>query len=100
MGKRRDLRIGIIGAGFSGLCAAIRLRRSGFDDFVIFERAADIVIFATGFAATDFLAPMKIYGRGEEELSASWKQGAARRCGRSSCTLRSRRSPTAKCRGA
>jgi len=45
------------------------------------ERKIDIVIFATGFAATDFLAPMKIYGRGDEELSASWKQGAATHLG-------------------
>ena len=45
------------------------------------EREADVVIFATGFAATDFLAPMKLYGRGEEELSESWKAGAATHLG-------------------
>ena len=45
------------------------------------EREADVVIFATGFAATDFLAPMKLYGRGGEELSKSWKDGAATHLG-------------------
>jgi cation diffusion facilitator CzcD-associated flavoprotein CzcO len=32
--------IAIVGSGFGGLGMAIRLRRSGFDDFVILERAA------------------------------------------------------------
>ncbi|BBY44866.1 flavin-containing monooxygenase [Mycolicibacterium celeriflavum] len=32
----------IIGAGFAGLGAAIRLRQSGFDDFVILERASAV----------------------------------------------------------
>ncbi|WP_432975871.1 flavin-containing monooxygenase [Dactylosporangium sp. CA-233914] len=35
-------RIAIIGAGFAGLGAAIRLRRRGHDDFVIFERAGEL----------------------------------------------------------
>ncbi|HEY9283328.1 MAG TPA: NAD(P)/FAD-dependent oxidoreductase, partial [Pyrinomonadaceae bacterium] len=37
-----DFEIAIIGAGFGGLGAAIRLRQRGIDDFVIFERAADV----------------------------------------------------------
>ncbi len=36
------MRIGIIGAGFAGLGAAIRLQRAGFGDFTVFERAADL----------------------------------------------------------
>src|SRR4051794_28903613 len=36
------VRVGIIGAGFGGLGTAIRLRRQGDDDFLIFERAADV----------------------------------------------------------
>lgn len=32
----------IIGAGFAGLGLALELRRTGFDDFVILERAADL----------------------------------------------------------
>lgn len=32
----------IIGAGFGGIGAAIQMRRAGFDDFVVLERAAEI----------------------------------------------------------
>jgi len=38
--------------------------------------AADVLIFATGFAATDFLAPMHIVGRNGAVLSERWKNGA------------------------
>lgn len=36
------MKIAIIGAGFGGLCAAIHLKKEGFDDFAIFERSSDI----------------------------------------------------------
>ena len=36
------MRIGIVGAGFSGLCAAILLRKAGFEDVTLYERAADL----------------------------------------------------------
>jgi cation diffusion facilitator CzcD-associated flavoprotein CzcO len=32
----------IVGAGFSGLCAAIELKRAGIEDFVILEKAAGV----------------------------------------------------------
>ncbi len=32
-------RIAIIGSGFSGLCLAIQLKKSGIDSFTIFEQA-------------------------------------------------------------
>ena len=35
-------RIGIIGAGFGGMTAALRLKEAGENDFVIFERAEDL----------------------------------------------------------
>jgi len=35
-------RIAIVGAGFSGLCMAIRLREEGVDDFVVLERADEV----------------------------------------------------------
>jgi len=35
----RAVRVGIIGAGFGGIAAAIRLRQQGISDFVVFERA-------------------------------------------------------------
>ena len=38
-GVRRSRRIGIIGAGPGGLCAAIRLRQEGYTDVVVWERA-------------------------------------------------------------
>ena len=37
-----DTQIAIIGSGFGGLGAAIRLRQRGFEDFLIFERASDV----------------------------------------------------------
>ena len=36
------LRVAVVGAGFGGLGAAIRLRQEGIDDFLVFERAGDI----------------------------------------------------------
>jgi cation diffusion facilitator CzcD-associated flavoprotein CzcO len=36
------LRVAIVGAGFGGLGTAIRLRQEGIDDFLVFERAADL----------------------------------------------------------
>jgi cation diffusion facilitator CzcD-associated flavoprotein CzcO len=36
------VRVGILGAGFGGLGTAIRLAQRGDDDFLVFERAADV----------------------------------------------------------
>jgi cation diffusion facilitator CzcD-associated flavoprotein CzcO len=38
----RPTRVAIVGSGFGGLGAAIRLKREGIDDFVILERAGDV----------------------------------------------------------
>ncbi len=38
--------------------------------------AADVLIYGTGFAALDFLAPMHITGLQGRELNASWRDGA------------------------
>ncbi|CAD5109594.1 flavin-containing monooxygenase [Zestomonas carbonaria] len=40
------------------------------------EREVDAIIYGTGFAATDFLAPMHITGRGGLELNQAWRDGA------------------------
>jgi cation diffusion facilitator CzcD-associated flavoprotein CzcO len=37
---------------------------------------ADVIVFATGFHATDFLAPLVISGAGGRKLSEEWKSGA------------------------
>jgi cation diffusion facilitator CzcD-associated flavoprotein CzcO len=38
--------------------------------------ACDILVYATGFAATDFLAPMHITGRRGTTLAGAWQHGA------------------------
>jgi len=38
--------------------------------------AADVIIYATGFQATDFLAPMTVTGAGGRGLRDEWKAGA------------------------
>ncbi len=40
--RARDLRIAIIGAGPGGLCAAIRLRQSGFENFTVLEKSSGV----------------------------------------------------------
>jgi cation diffusion facilitator CzcD-associated flavoprotein CzcO len=37
---------------------------------------ADVVIYGTGFAATDFLAPMVVRGVGGQDVHEFWKEGA------------------------
>lgn len=37
---------------------------------------ADVLIFGTGFAATQFLTPMKVTGKGGVSLQDTWSQGA------------------------
>jgi cation diffusion facilitator CzcD-associated flavoprotein CzcO len=37
---------------------------------------ADVIVYATGFHATDFLAPMNITGAGGRELGEEWRGGA------------------------
>jgi cation diffusion facilitator CzcD-associated flavoprotein CzcO len=45
------------------------------------EHEVDTIIFGTGFAATKFLAPMKVFGLRDIELSQTWQQGAATHLG-------------------
>jgi len=39
--------------------------------------AVDAIVYGTGFAATEFLSPMRIAGRGGVELNEVWRRGAA-----------------------
>lgn len=40
------------------------------------EHAFDVIIYGTGFQATDFLAPMRITGRDGVDLNQAWRDGA------------------------
>ena len=40
------------------------------------SRAADVIIYATGFEATRFLAPMRVSGLGGRRLEQAWRDGA------------------------
>ncbi len=40
------------------------------------ERKVDCIVFATGFAATDFLVPIRIVGRRGQDLHQAWRDGA------------------------
>ncbi|MEU3721771.1 NAD(P)/FAD-dependent oxidoreductase [Streptomyces sp. NPDC031705] len=41
-GRREHVRVAVIGSGFGGLGAAVRLRREGITDFVVLERADSV----------------------------------------------------------
>ncbi|PRY08830.1 flavin-containing monooxygenase [Kineococcus rhizosphaerae] len=45
------------------------------------EHPTDVIVFGTGFAATDFLAPMEVRGLSGVELSEQWREGAATHLG-------------------
>ncbi|MFD0691653.1 flavin-containing monooxygenase [Actinomadura fibrosa] len=40
------------------------------------EHPADVIVYATGFSTSGFLAPMKVVGRGGWELNEAWRDGA------------------------
>ena len=40
------------------------------------EHPADVLIYGTGFRATEFLASLRIVGRDGQELSRAWREGA------------------------
>ncbi len=40
------------------------------------ERAVDAIVWGTGFAATEFLAPMELRGLGGQSLRQRWQKGA------------------------
>lgn len=40
--SNKNVRIAIIGTGFGGLGLAIRLKQAGFEQFTLFEKAADV----------------------------------------------------------
>ena len=64
MDEPQRVDIAIIGAGFSGLGMAVRLRERGLDDFVILERA-DAIIKA---ARTGKIGDGKIFVQDVEQV--------------------------------
>jgi len=56
--------------------AIARIRPEGIETADGVLHATDVIIYGTGFAATDFLAPMTIRGRGGLDLNAAWRDGA------------------------
>ncbi len=42
MAEREHVRVAVVGSGFGGLGAAVRLRREGITDFVVLERAGSV----------------------------------------------------------
>lgn len=36
-----SVRVAVVGGGFGGICAGVKLQRAGFDDFVIYEKSAE-----------------------------------------------------------
>jgi cation diffusion facilitator CzcD-associated flavoprotein CzcO len=57
------------------LIAEVRARSIVTADGV--EHPVDTIVLGTGFAATEFLAPMTITGRGGRDLHQQWKEGAS-----------------------
>jgi cation diffusion facilitator CzcD-associated flavoprotein CzcO/acetyl esterase/lipase len=45
------------------------------------EHPVDVIILGTGFATTEFLTPMKVFGPGGVELSEWWRDGASAHLG-------------------
>ena len=50
--------------------------QSGLTDSTGTHHDVDVIIYGTGFKATDFLTPMTITGRDGADLNAVWKDGA------------------------
>jgi cation diffusion facilitator CzcD-associated flavoprotein CzcO len=77
-GSSRDLHIAIIGTGFAGLGAAIRLKQGGIEDFVLLERAEDLggTWRDNHYPGLCCDVPSHVYSF-SFELNPFWKQGFA-----------------------
>lgn len=53
-----------------------RLTKSGIRTVDGEERAVDVVVFATGFAATKYLSALDVRGRGGRHIDEAWHDGA------------------------
>ena len=55
----------------------VRFTETGFETADGVNHELDIVIYATGYKATEFLAPIEIVGVGGERLHDRWKDGSS-----------------------
>lgn len=53
-----------------------RVTADGIETAAGTSHRADAIIFGTGFETTDFLAPIRVTGRGGRRLDAAWRDGA------------------------
>jgi cation diffusion facilitator CzcD-associated flavoprotein CzcO/acetyl esterase/lipase len=56
--------------------AILRVTPGGIETADGRQHRVDAIVYGTGFAATDFLAPMRITGRGGVDLNEAWRGGA------------------------
>jgi cation diffusion facilitator CzcD-associated flavoprotein CzcO len=56
--------------------AIARITPAGIETAAGEQHAFDVLIYGTGFAATEFLAPLAIRGRGGRSLHEAWRGGA------------------------
>jgi len=58
------------------VCDSIaEFRERSIVDSTGIERPVDVAVLATGFRATEGLAPVRIFGRGQRELAHTWRDG-------------------------
>ncbi|WP_404713894.1 flavin-containing monooxygenase [Sphingomonas sp. MMS24-J13] len=55
-----------------------RINRTGIEDGQGVQHDVDVIVYATGFRANDFLYPMTITGRGGQTIEALWAADGAR----------------------
>src|SRR5262249_12023854 len=55
-----------------------QINRTGIEDNSGVQHDVDIIVYATGFHATEYLYPMAIAGRTGSTLEAFWAEGCAR----------------------
>jgi acetyl esterase/lipase len=57
--------------------AIVRVTPEGIETADGRTHTADVIVYGTGFAATRFLAPMRITGRDGIDLNTAWRDGAS-----------------------
>ena len=55
-----------------------RINRNGVEDEYGVQHDVDVIVYATGFRATEYLYPMAITGRDGKTVEALWEEGGAR----------------------